>query len=311
LVKHVFGPVPSRRLGRSLGVNNIPAKTCSYNCVYCQLGRTLSQVIDRRRFYSPQEILHSVEEHIRKLKDKEIDYITFAASGEPTLDINLGKTADLLKSLGYPIAILTNSSLLYREDVRNDLLLFDYVSLKLDAVTTSIWRRVNRPHELLDLDRILDGVSEFRRLFKGRLVTETMLIEGVDYSRELEKIALFLKKIKPDIAYISVPTRPPAEKWVRPASETTVVKAYELFKKISCSRVELLTSPEGTDFASTGDIEEDLLSTATVHPIREDALRKMLEKTGSSWSVVEKLLAQNKLVAVEYQGVRYYIRRVR
>ena len=183
MVKHVFGPVPSRRLGRSLGVNNIPAKTCSYNCVYCQLGRTLSQVIDRRRFYSPQEILHSVEEHIRKLKDKEIDYITFAASGEPTLDINLGKTADLLKSLGYPIAILTNSSLLYREDVRNDLLLFDYVSLKLDAVTTSIWRRVNRPHELLDLDRILDGVSGFRRLFKRRLVTETMLIEEVDYRR--------------------------------------------------------------------------------------------------------------------------------
>jgi len=142
----VFRPVPSRRLGRSLGVNNIPPKTCSYSCVYCQLGRTSSMLVDRRVFYEPEQILMQVEKKIDEAasRGERIDYITFVPDGEPTLDINLGKEVSLLKHIRAPIAIITNASLLWRGDVREDLLAADFVSLKVDAVSLDLWRRINK-----------------------------------------------------------------------------------------------------------------------------------------------------------------------
>ena len=311
LPNYVFGPVPSRRLGKSLGVNNIPAKICSYNCVYCQLGRTIVCIADRRSFYKSMDIFRSVERRVKELeaRGERIDYITFVPDGEPTLDKNLGETAGLVKNLGYPIAILTNSSLLYREDVKEELSVFDYVSLKLDAVTEDVWRIINRPHESLRLDEILDGMLEFRRHYRGKLVTETMLIDGIDYNKELERIAYFLKRLEPDIAYVAVPTRPPAEEWVKPAPETIVNKAYQLFKNM-VKNVELLIGFEGTSFTSTGDPVKDLLSITSVHPMREDAIEELLEKTGANWDIVEELIAQGKLVKLEYQGKRYYMRKI-
>ncbi|NPA74672.1 MAG: radical SAM protein, partial [Euryarchaeota archaeon] len=249
-----FGPVPSRRLGRSLGVNNIPDKVCTYACVYCQIGNTLSMEIERRKFYEPEEIRDAVAEKITR----GVDYITFVPDGEPTLDVNLGRTAELLREFGVKLAIITNSSLLYREDVCNELMRFDYVSLKLDAVSEMLWRFVDRPHKSLSLDAILAGMLDFASKFKGTLVTETMLIDGVDYEVEIKKLAEFLGELKPEVAYIGVPTRPPAEKWVRPADEYTVSMAYEEFSRIT--RVEYLTGFEGTEFSSTGDFEEDLMS---------------------------------------------------
>lgn len=137
-----FGPVPSRRLGRSLGVNNIPAKICSYACVYCQIGKTLKMEVERRKFYEPERIYNDVSAKVKS--GERIDYITFVPDGEPTLDINLGKEAEMLRDFGIKLAILTNSSLIWREDVREDLMNFDLVSLKLDAVSDDIWRKVNR-----------------------------------------------------------------------------------------------------------------------------------------------------------------------
>ena len=307
----VFGPVPSRRLGRSLGVNNIPAKVCSYNCVYCQLGRTFAPVAERRSFYSPKDIFRAVEKRVKELESRgeRIDYITFVPDGEPTLDENLGKEAMRIKGLGYPLAILTNSSLIYREDVREDLAVFDYVSLKVDAVSENLWRAINRPHGSLRLEEILEGMLAFRRAYKGRLVTETMLVDGVDYKGELERIAGFLKQLKPDIAYVAVPTRPPAEKWVKPATEVTVNKAYQLFGE-SVGNVELLIGFEGTNFATTGNPVEDLLSITSVHPMRDDAVRQLLARAGGQWSMIEELLAQGKLVKLEYQGKTYYMRKI-
>ena len=137
----VFGPVPSRRLGRSLGVNNIPAKICSYSCVYCQLGATIKISIERRPFYDPEKIFKEVKE---KIKDVGVDYISFVPDGEPTLDINLGKEIEMLKSLNHKIAVLTNGSLIFREDVRKDLSKADLVSLKVDAVSEDLWRKINQ-----------------------------------------------------------------------------------------------------------------------------------------------------------------------
>ncbi|WP_461864018.1 radical SAM protein [Thermococcus sp.] len=309
-----FGPVPSRRLGRSLGINNIPDKVCSYACVYCQIGRTLKMEAARRHFYEPTFILNEVREKVQEAlsRGERIDYLTFVPDGEPTLDINLGKEVELLRELGIPLAILTNSSLIWREDVRNDLQSFDFVSLKLDAVTESLWRRIDRPHKSLRLEDILNGMLEFRKAFEGKLVTETMLIGGIEYGDEFERIASFLKLLKPDVAYIAVPTRPPWEKWVKPADEETINLAFQTFTEVlGEGRVEYLIGYEGNAFAFTGDVEEDLLSITAVHPMREDAVKRLLEKAGAEWSIVEKLLRDGKLIQIEYRGERFYMRKLK
>jgi len=310
----VFGPVPSRRLGRSLGVNNIPPKTCSYSCVYCQLGETSLMIVDRRPFYRPESLLTQVERKVSeaKLKGERIDYVTFVPDGEPTLDANIGKEISLLKSLGLPVAVITNASLLWQDEVREDLLAADLVSLKVDAVSHDIWKRVNRPHKDLKLDTILYGVKEFAKTFKGTLVTETMLIDAVDYEGELEKIANFLGCLaKLDKAYVAIPTRPPTEKWVKPAGEETLNAAFQTFaKRLGGSRVEYLIGYEGDAFAFTGDVEQDLLSITAVHPMRERALKEFLKKANAGWQVVDELMREGELVRLEYEGNIYYMRKL-
>ena len=309
-----FGPVPSRRLGKSLGVNNIPDKVCSFACVYCQIGRTLRMELERRAFYEPELVFEEVRRKVEEAEERneKIDYITFVPDGEPTLDINLGKEAELLKTLRIPLAILTNSSLIWRGDVREDLLKFDFVSLKVDAVSEELWRRVDRPHKSLSLEKILEGMLEFRRAFKGKLVTETMLIDGIDYGDEFERIADFLAELRPDIAYIAVPTRPPAEEWVKPAKEEVINRAFQAFaERLGEGRVEYLIGYEGNAFAFTGNVEEDLLSITSVHPMREDAVKEFLRKANADWSVVEKLLHGGRLIELEYDGKRFYMRKLK
>jgi len=304
-----FGPVPSRRLGRSLGVNNIPYKICTYSCVYCQVGRTLKMEINRRSFYSPDEIYREVKLRVEKLNEC-IDFITFVPDGEPTLDTNLSKEVELIKEFKIPIAIITNSSLMWREDVRADLLEFDLVSLKIDAVSEGIWKKINKPHKDLRLVKILEGILEFGKEFKGKILTETMLIDGIDYGDEFEKIAKFLKELKPVKSYIAVPTRPPAERWVKPAKESVINKAFQIFSEALNDKIEFLIEFEGTSFAITDEVERDILSIASVHPIREEAMRELLKKAKVGWSVVEKLIKEGKLVRVEYNGRGFYMRKL-
>ncbi|KAA0003378.1 MAG: radical SAM protein, partial [Thermoplasmata archaeon] len=170
----VFGPVPSRRLGKSLGVNNIPVKICSYSCVYCQLGRTLEMSIERKEYYPPSKIFEEAKE-----KAGNADCITFVPDGEPTLDINIGKEIELLRQIK-KVAVLTNGSLLWREDVRHDLMNADLVSIKIDAVSEKLWKKIDRPHPELRLEKVMEGMLEFAREFKGEIITETMLIDGID-----------------------------------------------------------------------------------------------------------------------------------
>jgi len=307
-----FGPVPSRRLGHSLGINNIPPKDCSYSCVYCQLGRTLNMGAERKDFYKPEEIFKDVEKKVKDArKNKEpIDYLTFVPDGEPTLDVNLGREIELLKTLGIKIAVISNASLIWQEDVRDDLCRADWVSLKIDAISKDIWRRTNRPHKSLQLDKILLGIEEFSRIFRGELATETMLIQDVnDDIEEMRKVASFIAKIRNVKSYISIPTRPPAEKWVKAANEHTINKAYQLFQEKSIS-TEYLIGYEGNAFAFTGNVEEDLLSITSVHPMREEAVDEFLEKAKASRKVIQKLLNENKLIETKYKNIKFYLRKL-
>ena len=313
-----FGPVPSRRLGRSLGINNIPPKVCTYSCAYCQLGRTIKMQVDRRAFYQPEEILKDVEEKVesaRKVRES-IDYLTFVPDGEPTLDVNLGREIELLKPLGIKIAVITNASLIGREDVRDDLMKADWVSLKVDSIREDVWRRINRPHRTLQLASILDGMLEFAKAYGGKprcgeLATETMLVEGVnDSDSHLEEVADFLAQLGPARAYLSIPTRPPAEKWVQPPSEEVINRAYQILNK-PVDPVEYLIGYEGNAFAFTGNVEEDLLSITAVHPMRGEAVSGFLSRAETDWPVVHKLIAQGQLIKTEYEGKWFYVRRLR
>lgn len=308
----VFGPVPSRRLGRSLGINNIPPKICSYACVYCQLGRTIRMQIKRQAFYETEKIISAVRDKVAKVLDQgeEIDYLTFVPDGEPTLDLNLKAEISALKELGIPIAVISNGSLMTQKDVREDLMGADWVSMKVDGVRPPTWRRINRPHGSLDLQNILEGMRIFAKAFPGELVTETMLLKGVnDEEIDLQEIASYLGEIQPHIAYLSIPTRPPAEDWVQPPEEGSIQLAYQLVRS-EVDQVELLLGYEGNAFSSTGDATEDLLSITAVHPMREDAVQRLLTKTGSSWDLIDQLIQQEKLVEVQHDGKRFYLRRI-
>jgi wyosine [tRNA(Phe)-imidazoG37] synthetase (radical SAM superfamily) len=308
-----FGPVPSRRLGRSLGINNIPPKICSYGCVYCQLGRTLKMQAERQFFYSPEEVFRAVRGKAEEAKQggESIDYLTFVPDGEPTLDLNLGRAVDLLKKLELPIAVITNSSLIGRPDVRRDLMEADWVSLKMDAVDERVWRRILRPHGKVKLASLLEGALEFSGAFPGRLATETMLVQGInDAPPLLEEVAGFVARLKPSVAYLAVPTRPPAEDWVRPPGEDLLNRAFQIFRE-KIGRVEYLIGYEGNAFSSTGNLEEDLLSITSVHPMRGDAVGELLGRAGADWPSVQRLVSRGDLAEAEYGGHKFYLRSIR
>lgn len=309
----VFGPVPSRRLGRSLGINNIPPKHCTYSCIYCQLDRTGKRCVDRQTFWRPDEILAAVQTQAAAARDhgEPIDYLTFVPDGEPTLDINLGQTIAALRPLGLPIAVISNGSLITRDDVRQDLASADWVSLKIDAASEKTWRRIDRPAAGLDLDAIVAGMRSFARTFTGELATETMLLANInDSAVELQSTATLVGELAPAHAYLSVPTRPPAERWVKPADEAAIARAYEVFSQ-HMDQVELLLGYEGDAFAATGNARDDLLSITAVHPMREGAVKLLLERDGADWDLVTDLLHQGQLVSTRHHGHRYFVRPIK
>lgn len=308
-----FGPIPSRRLGKSLGINNIPPKICSYSCIYCQAGKGTKMNVKREEFYSPQDIFVQVKSKIIQAeKQREfIDYLSFVPDGEPTLDINLGKTIDLVKILGKKVAVITNSTLLSDADVRYDLGKADLVSVKVDSNNTKIWKRINHPHKTIDLDSVLESISVFSKVYKGELITETMLIKDInDKPDHVHGLAEFISSINPKTAYLAIPTRPPLIKGTIPPNEATINNCYQIFSE-SINHVEYLTGYEGNEFAFTGNIEDDILSISSVHPIREDAINEILRKAHLSWNVIDSLINQDKLVETVYQNKKYYVRKLR
>jgi len=307
-----FGPVPSRRLGQSLGINNIPPKICTYSCIYCQLGRTNNQIVQRESFYKPKEINHAVKNKIKEARERgeTIDYLTFVPDGEPTLDINLGKEIEILKTLDIRIAVITNASLLWKKGVQDDLSKVDCVSLKIDTVNENNWKKINRPHRSLSIGKVLSGLTEFSQDFRGDLTTETMLIRNLnDNTKEVEMIADFIEKLTPKKSYISIPTRPPAETWATPAAEFDINMAYQVLKERGID-AEFLTGYEGNTFAFTGNVEEGLLSITSVHPMREEGVNNFLPKAKADWGVIEKLIREDKLVEVGYKGKKFYMRKL-
>jgi wyosine [tRNA(Phe)-imidazoG37] synthetase (radical SAM superfamily) len=305
-----FGPVPSRRLGRSLGINNIiTPKKCSYSCIYCQVGKTGNPSATREEFFSPGAIEKAVNIHLKQLKDEDMpDYLTFVSNGEPTLDINLGKSITRLKATGIPVALITNGSLLSDSRVFEEISAADWISAKIDAADEEIWRKINRPANNLEFDTILQGISGFFKFFGGIACTETMLVKDVNDSEDhIFRVSEIIHTANPSKAYISVPIRPPAEKPVSPPDEEQLNIAWQTFASTGVD-TELLAGFEGTGAGSTGNIYEDILNITAVHPLREDSLQELLVKDNANDQVVKSLISQRLIKMVEYNGRKYFMR---
>jgi wyosine [tRNA(Phe)-imidazoG37] synthetase (radical SAM superfamily) len=268
--------------------------------------------VERQTFYHQEKIARAVRDRVARCQaaGESIDYLTFVPDGEPTLDINLGREIELLRPLDIKTAVITNSSLIWRQDVRADLLEAHLVSFGVDAALEEPWHRVNRPHGILKLDDILSGLLAFRDRFAGELITETMLVRGVNDDQEnVSAVADFLARLKPDKAYLAIPTRPPAEHWARPPDEDVINGAYQILSE-RLDRVEYLIGYEGTEFSATGDVVEDMLSITAVHPMRADAVRDLLARADADWTVVEQLVEQQRLVETQHDDWTFYLRKL-
>ena len=276
---YIFGPVPSKRLGQSLGIDPIPSKVCNWNCIYCQLGRTklMSLGKERKEYFPRQDILAEFKQAISEHKREEIDWVTFVGSGEPTLHSGIGWLIKEVKKHGqYPTAIITNGSLLYLQEVREDLYEADAVLPSLDAGSERLYRRINRALPELTLDTLIEGLTLFRESYTGKFWLETMLIKGMNDSEEaLQDLAVAVERIKPDQLHLNVPTRPPAEDWIEPADEEGIARAERIL-----GNVAVLVAPRRGVFSikeKSGNLGEEILGVISRHPMSEEQIIESLK----------------------------------
>ena len=255
-------------------------------------------------------IFRQVSQRLKAVRaqGETVDYLTFVPDGEPTLDIQLSAAIDALRPLDLPIAVISNASLIWRPEVRDSLGRADWVSVKVDSVNEFTWRHINRPHPDLKLPDILAGIRSFARSFAGTLVSETMLLADInDSPTELTDLGHFLRDAGIARAYLATPHRPTAVPGVNGPSEAMVNRAYQILCGFGLE-VALLTGYEGDNFAFSGDLRRDILAITAVHPLRESALRAMVDKSGGDMTLIQALVAAGDLKLVDYAGETFYVR---
>lgn len=287
-----------------MGIDIIPFKTCSLDCIYCQLGPTARKTIYRQEYFSPSEILSQIKKKLSS--GQHIDYITFSGSGEPTLNTAIGKlTKEIKKITSIPVAVLTNGTLLTRKSVRKALLAADLVAPSLDAATQETFIKVNRPHPSLKIDEIIEGLKKFRQEFKGLIWLEIMLVKGVnDSPAQLKKLKSALSKIKPEKIQLNTVIRPPSEKFALPLSQ----KELENIKSFFGENCEIIAEfNKKKEILPSENIEMAILSLVQRRPV---TLSDISSSLGMHKNEVIKylnfLLKQDKIRFVTHEGLKYY-----
>ena len=305
----IFGPVLSRRLGFSLGLDIIPFKTCSLDCVYCQLGTTASFTVRRRPFVKAEELLSAVA--ARLSRGDEIDWITFSGSGEPTLNSELGNMIRGIKAITpIPVAVITNSTLLDRPGVRKEIAAADLVVPSLDAGTKEVFQKINRPYSNLTLEKITRALADLTREGGCRVWLEVMLVPGINTKEgELEAIAERIKLIGPEMVQLNTPVRPPAEAGIKALSPARLEKAAVfLAERVAPIPVEVIGSArrparhQGELSASSSELAEFLQR-------RPATLDELEVVTGRNRAELLKRLAslmESGLVVARFKGKKRY-----
>jgi wyosine [tRNA(Phe)-imidazoG37] synthetase (radical SAM superfamily) len=227
--KYLYGPVPSRRLGRSLGIDLVPHKICTYDCIYCQIGKTTKRTLLRKEYVLVEEVLEEIKLFLKE-ESSPIDHFSLSGSGEPTLHSGIGSIIKEIKAISsVPVAVITNGSLLCEKEVREDLLPADIVLPSLDAASSETFLKINRPHPKLSPEKVIEGMVEFRKIFKGQVWLEILFCKGLnDTPGELKKMKEAVKEIKPDLIHLNTVVRPPSENWAKPLSQREMenIKAF-------------------------------------------------------------------------------------
>ncbi len=304
--KIVYGPVRSRRLGLVLGVNNVKSKVCSYNCIYCPIGKTSCCSLCRNNCLSPFELYVSVKNKIEEIKSsgKNIDYILFSGTGDPALDLNLSQEISILREFNYPIAVFTNSAMLWNENIQESLMFADFVSLKIDTTDEETWLRINRPHQRLRYNLILNAIEQFSKKFNGILTTETMLIADInDNENEIRQLATFLNKIKRSTSYFMTPIYPTAESFAVAPDTDKLLQLSELIKDIIPDS-KLLCCPQIEEFAPTDDFENELIGLLELHPVTEEAVKTFAYSNGKM-NKLDEMISHNLIDEFVFKNKKY------
>jgi len=255
-MKYLFGPVPSRRLGYSLGIDILPAKVCTFDCIYCEVGKTTRKISEREDFGNSEEILAELKEFLEKFTGR-IDHITVSGSGEPTLHKKLGYLAEEIKKITeIPLALITNASLFHMEDVRKEAMLFDVVLPSIDAGLNDTFQKVNQPHRDIVLEDMIDGLKKFCDEYKGKVLLEILFVKGInDSERDILALRKIISVMKVSKLQINTVVRPPAYEGYRPIEEKDKEKIRNLLGDIA--EIELVFKSEKDNFSNAGieDVE--------------------------------------------------------
>lgn len=300
---YIFGPVPSRRLGRSLGVDLVPFKTCSYDCIYCQLGRTTCRTIKRREWVPMDAVLDELKQ---KLTCRP-DYITLSGSGEPTLHSRLGEIIEHIQAMtAVPVAVLTNGSLLWQQEVREEVALADVVLPSLDAPDPERFEFINRPHPDITFERLVDGLETFRREFTGKYWLEVMLLDGyTTLPPQVRQFADWVRRIRPDKVQLNTAVRPPAEEFAMAVPPERLTKLAEMFEPPAEVVAEHCAQPASAESqASTEAILALLQRRPCTTP---DIAHGLGMKPAETVKLVADLEAQGKVLS-ERRGLKHFYR---
>ena len=302
-MKFVYGPVPSRRLGKSLGISPIPKKVCNYSCIYCQLGRTNRMTNTRLMFFTVKEMIDEFDEVLKN--DFHFDVVTIVGEGEPTLSLGLGELiSEIQKRTVKPVAVITNGALLYDANLRAELYQADIVLPTLDAFDDESFKKINRPHGTIDFKMINDGLEIFSHEYKGQLWIELMLIEGInDDDESLKKYVEALSKHRYDRLYINTPVRPPSEPYVKAVNHEKMNHAVEILGGIS---IDLLDS-KGFH-SEIEDHYEAIMSIIKRHPMNQFEIEGFLKSRDCNNidAILDDLKKDNQVAAVNYKGYDTY-----
>jgi len=304
-LKYVFGPVPSRRLGRSLGIDLVPYKTCTFDCIYCDLGRTTRKTLSRQSYVSPKDVQGELELCLSVL-EKKPDYITLSGSGEPTLNSSMREIIQRIKdATSTPVAVFTNSSLLSLDEVRRNLSEADVVLPSLDAITPALFEYMNRPYASLSIGGIISGLIQFRKQYRGQIWLEILFCRGVnDGKEEIEKFKGVIKRIQPDRVQLNTSVRPPAEEVAFPL---TLVQLEEIKERLG-EKVEIISefaAPLGEELNSVKDTE--ILNLIKRRPCTAEDISKVLGlHLNEVVKSLEKLLQEGGVHYRMYEHRGYY-----
>ncbi len=303
--KYLYGPVPSRRLGRSLGIDLVPHKICTYDCIYCQIGKTNQKTLIRKEYVSVTEVVEEVSRFLTE-ETSSIDYLSISGSGEPTLHSQIWKVIEGVKRItSIPIAVITNGSLLSLEEVRQDLLDADAILPSMDAVSSEAFIRMNRPLEEFSAESVIDGLVQFRKIYRGKIWLEILFCKGInDAQEELARMKEAIDRIQPDQIHLNTVVRPPSERWAIPLSRNEMESIQAFFGE----KAILITEFDRHPFAlAERNIKEEILNILRRRPLSLDDLSQGMGMQQEELKrSLERLIEEGKIQPRRFGHSMYY-----